>query len=120
VLPIETYRSLDEAIARIDARPRPLAMYFFGEDAKREKQVIREAIAGGITINDTLWHFAHEDLPFGGVGDSGIGAYHGERSFLTFSNEKAVFHQSRFTPAGLLWPPYGSAFQALVAVLRRL
>jgi len=120
VLPIETYQSLDAAIARIDARPRPLALYFFGEDAKREQQVIREAIAGGITINDTLWHFAHEDLPFGGVGDSGIGAYHGERSFLTFSNEKAVFHQSRFTPAGLLWPPYGSAFHALVAVLRRL
>jgi coniferyl-aldehyde dehydrogenase len=120
VLPIETYQSLDAAIARIDARPRPLALYFFGEDAKREQQVIREAIAGGITINDTLWHFAHEDLPFGGVGDSGIGAYHGERSFLTFSNEKAVFHQSRFTPAGLLWPPYGNAFHALVAVLRRL
>jgi coniferyl-aldehyde dehydrogenase len=120
VLPIETYQSLDEAIARIDARPRPLALYFFGEDAKSEAQVVREAIAGGVTINDTLWHFAHEDLPFGGVGDSGIGAYHGERSFLTFSNEKAVFHQSRFTPAGLLWPPYGKAFDALVALLRRL
>jgi coniferyl-aldehyde dehydrogenase len=120
LLPVETYDSLDEAIARIDARPRPLAFYWFGHDAKRREQVLRETIAGGVTVNDTLLHFAHEDLPFGGVGDSGIGAYHGERSFALFSNEKAVFHQSRLSPARLLWPPYGKTFEGLFAILSRL
>jgi len=120
LLPVETYDSLDEAIARIDARPRPLAFYWFGRDAARRERVLRETIAGGVTINDTLLHFAHEDLPFGGVGDSGSGAYHGERSFALFSNEKAVFHQSRLSPAKLLWPPYGRTFERLFAILRRL
>jgi coniferyl-aldehyde dehydrogenase len=71
-------------------------------------------------VNDTLWHFGHEDLPFGGVGDSGSGAYHGERSFLAFSNEKAVFHQPRLAPARLLWPPYGRTFDRLIALLKRI
>jgi len=120
LLPVETYDSLDEAIARIDARPRPLAFYWFGRDAARRERVLRETIAGGVTINDTLLHFAHEDLPFGGIGDSGIGAYHGERSFALFSNEKAVFHQSRLSPARLLWPPYGRTFERVFAILRHL
>ena len=120
LLPVETYDSLDEAIARIDARPRPLALYWFGNNAKRRERVLRETIAGGVTVNDTLLHFAHEDLPFGGIGDSGSGAYHGERSFALFSNEKAVFHQSRFSPAKLLWPPYGKTFERLFAIIRRL
>jgi coniferyl-aldehyde dehydrogenase len=120
LLPIETFATLDEAIARLDARPRPLAFYYFGGDRARTRHVLRQTIAGGTTVNDTLWHFAHEDLPFGGVGDSGSGAYHGERSFRTFSNEKAVFHQSRLTPSALLAPPYGRTFDALLAFLRRL
>jgi coniferyl-aldehyde dehydrogenase len=120
LLPVETYDDLDEAIARIDARPRPLAFYWFGRDAKRRARVLQETIAGGVTVNDTLLHFAHEDLPFGGIGDSGIGAYHGERSFALFSNEKAVFHQSRLSPAKLLWPPYGKTFERLFSIVRRL
>lgn len=120
LLPVETYDELDQAIARVDARPRPLAFYWFGNDAKRRERVLRETIAGGVTVNDTLLHFAHEDLPFGGVGDSGIGAYHGERSFALFSNEKAVFHQSRLSPAKLLWPPYGKTFERLFSIVRRL
>ncbi|HVE50289.1 MAG TPA: coniferyl aldehyde dehydrogenase [Casimicrobiaceae bacterium] len=120
LLPIETYTSIDEAIARIDARPRPLAFYYFGNDTKAREHVLRQTIAGGVTVNDTLYHFAHEDLPFGGVGESGHGTYHGERSFLTFSNVKSVFYQSRYSPARLLWPPYGRAFDRLLKVLRRL
>jgi coniferyl-aldehyde dehydrogenase len=120
LLPVETYRTLDEAMTRIHSRPRPLALYYFGESADRRDQVVHETTAGGVTVNDTLWHFAHEDLPFGGVGDSGIGAYHGERSFLTFSNEVGVFLQSRLSPAKLLWPPYGRTFDRLLAVLKRL
>jgi coniferyl-aldehyde dehydrogenase len=120
LLPIETYDTLDEAIERLDSRPRPLAFYYFGEDAARRDRVLRETIAGGVTVNDTLYHFAHEDLPFGGVGESGIGAYHGERSFQTFSNLKAVFHQPRLTPAKLLWPPYGRTFERVLALLKRV
>ena len=95
LLPVETYETLDEAIARIASRPSPLAFYYFGRDAAQRDRVMRETLAGGVTVNDTLWHFGHEDLPFGGVGESGSGTYHGERSFLTFSNQKAIFHQSR-------------------------
>jgi len=120
LLPVETYDSLDEAIERIDARPRPLAFYYFGEDAAPRERVLRQTIAGGVTVNDTLYHFAHEALPFGGVGESGSGAYHGEQSFETFSNMKGVFYQSRLSPAYLLWPPYGKAFERLLAILRKL
>ncbi|NDP43826.1 MAG: coniferyl aldehyde dehydrogenase [Aromatoleum sp.] len=120
LLPVETYGSLDDAIAKVNARPRPLAFYFFGRDAARRDRVLRETIAGGVTVNDTLWHFVHEDLPFGGVGASGIGSYHGERSFLTFSKEKPVFHQPRFAAAKLLYPPYGRGFDRVLALLRRI
>lgn len=120
VLPVETYRTLDEAIARIDTRPRPLAFYYFGHDAKRTSRVLQQTIAGGVTINDALLHFAHEELPFGGVGESGSGAYHGEHTFRLFSNEKGVFHQPRISPAQLLWPPYGGVFDRVLGLLKRL
>jgi coniferyl-aldehyde dehydrogenase len=120
LLPVETYETLDEAIARIASRPSPLAFYYFGRDVAQRDRVMRETLAGGVTVNDTLWHFGHEDLPFGGVGESGNGAYHGERSFLTFSNEKAIFHQPRLAPARLLWPPYGRTFDRLLSLLKRL
>jgi coniferyl-aldehyde dehydrogenase len=120
LLPIETYASLDEAIARLAARPRPLAFYYFGESAATADRVLKSTHAGGVTVNDTLYHFAHENLPFGGVGASGQGAYHGERSFATFSHDKPVFRQSRLSPARALWPPYGRAFERLLALLKRL
>ncbi len=120
LLPVETYASLDEAIARIDARPRPLAFYYFGGNRARQRHVLQQTIAGGVTVNDALLHFAHEELPFGGVGDSGIGAYHGEHTFRLFSNEKAIFHQTRVSPARLLWPPYGPTFDRVLGVLKRI
>jgi coniferyl-aldehyde dehydrogenase len=120
LLPVEAYASLDEAIAKIDARPRPLSFYYFGSDGARRGKTLRETIAGGVTVNDTLWHFAHEGLPFGGVGASGIGAYHGEASFLTFTHRKPVFSQPRYAATGLLRPPYGAAFDRVVALLRKL
>ena len=73
-----------------------------------------------MTVNDTLWHFAHEGLPFGGVGASGIGAYHGEHGFATFSNTKPVYVQSRYAPTRLLSPPYGEKFERVLALLRKL
>lgn len=120
LLPVETYQTLDDAVARINRRPRPLAFYFFGQDAARRKQVLRETIAGGVTVNDTMWHFAHEELPFGGVGASGIGAYHGERGFLTFTQQKPVFYQSRYAATRLLYPPYGGTFERALALLKKL
>ena len=121
LLPVEAYDSIEEAIARINARPHPLAFYYFGRDGVRCGNVLEQTMAGGVTVNDTLWHFAHEGLPFGGVGASGIGAYHGEASFLTFTHCKPVFTQSRLSAARFLYPPYGGkAFKRALALLRQL
>jgi len=120
VLPIETYATFDEAIARINARPRPLALYAFGGGAVERERVLRETTAGGVTLGDTLWHFSSEGLPFGGVGASGIGAYHGEHGFLTFTHEKAVFTQPRLALTWLLYPPYGKRFERVLALLKKL
>jgi coniferyl-aldehyde dehydrogenase len=120
LLPIEAYSTLDQAIARINARPRPLALYAFGFSPDERTRVLAETVAGGVTLDDTLWHFCNEALPFGGVGASGIGAYHGERGFLAFTHEKAVFEQTRFAPTALLGPPYGRRFEAVLRVLKKL
>jgi len=126
VLPIETYQAWDDAVRRIDSRPRPLSLYLFGGRAMRGRaamcraQVLGQTMAGGVTVNDTLMHFAHEELPFGGVGASGYGAYHGEAGFLTFSHRKPVFMQSRFATASLLHPPYGKRYDIVYAWLRKL
>ena len=95
VLPVKTYRSLDDAIAYVNGRPRPLALYYFGEDAAARDHVLARTISGGAAVNATLFQFAVEKLPFGGIGASGIGAYHGEFGFQTFSHRKGVFLQSR-------------------------
>jgi coniferyl-aldehyde dehydrogenase len=120
ILPIETYATLDQAIERINARPRPLAMYMFGGSTVERRRVLEQTIAGGVTLDDTLWHFSNENLPFGGVGASGYGAYHGERGFLTFSHQKPVFAQARATPGRLLYPPYGERFEATLRLLKRI
>ena len=120
ILPIETYATIDEAIGKINARPHPLAFYYFGRDGMSAGKVLAQTIAGGVTINDTLWHFAHKNLPFGGVGASGIGAYHGEASFLAFTHQKPVFVQPRFAASKLLYPPYGATFDKVLAMLKKL
>ena len=120
LLPIETYATLDDAVAKINGRPHPLAFYYFGRSGKQCGKVLRHTLAGGVTVNDTLWHFAHKNLPFGGVGASGTGAYHGEASFLTFTHCKPVFVQPRFAAAKLLYPPYGKLFENVLGLLGRL
>jgi len=120
ILPIEAYATVDEAIAKINARPRPLALYAFGGDLRSRERLRRETVAGGMTLGDTLWHFCNEELPFGGVGASGSGAYHGERGFLTFSHEKSIFVQPRFALSSLLYPPYGKRFDAVLRLLKML
>jgi coniferyl-aldehyde dehydrogenase len=120
VLPVVGYETLDDAIAFINARPRPLALYWFGRDSAHRDQVLRRTISGGVTVNDALLHIAQENLPFGGVGDSGIGAYHGEYGFRLFSKEKPVFVQSKLAGTWLLRPPYGKLAASVMRNLRRM
>jgi coniferyl-aldehyde dehydrogenase len=107
ILPIRTYETLDEAIAYVNDHPRPLALYFFDHDQKRIDKVLRETISGGVSINETMLHIAQDDLPFGGVGPSGMGHYHAREGFDAFTKKKPVFYQSRINGSALLRPPYG-------------
>jgi coniferyl-aldehyde dehydrogenase len=119
VLPVLTYAHLDDAIATINAGPRPLALYWFGSDTAARDQVLHGTVSGGVTVNDTLMHIAHENLPFGGVGESGWGAYHGETGFLRFTQQKSVLVQSRWAASSLFYPPYGATFDRVMGLLRR-
>ena len=119
LLPVVPYDTLDEAIAYVAARPHPLALYLFENDAALIDRVLARTQAGGVTVNDTLYHIAQHGLPFGGVGASGMGGYHGEAGFRTFSHLKPVFRQARFNGAGLLNPPYGARFRRMLGLLLR-
>jgi len=117
VLPVLGYRDAAEAIAFVNARDRPLALYWFGKDRAARDEVLARTISGGVTINDCLFHFAQINQPMGGVGASGTGVYHGEWGFRTFSKEKPIFIQSKFSAGGLLRPPYGRTFERLFRLL---
>ncbi|MBI4742550.1 MAG: coniferyl aldehyde dehydrogenase [Betaproteobacteria bacterium] len=119
LLPVVSYRDLDDAIAFVNARPRPLALYYFDTDRRSIDRVLDETVSGGVTINDTILHIAQDDLPFGGVGPSGMGRYHGFEGFQTFSAKKGVFRQSRLNGIGLFKPPYGALFERLIRILLR-
>jgi coniferyl-aldehyde dehydrogenase len=107
VLPIVTYRNIDDAVARINAGPRPLALYYFGGNGEDRRKVLERTTSGNVTINDTMLHYAQDDLPFGGVGPSGMGAYHGIEGFRSLSHAKGIFEQSRWNSSGVLHPPFG-------------
>jgi coniferyl-aldehyde dehydrogenase len=119
LLPLVPYDTLEEAIDHVAARPHPLALYLFEHDRGRIDQVLARTHAGGVSVNDTLYHIAQHGLPFGGVGASGMGGYHGEAGFRTFSHLKPVFRQARWNGAGLLNPPYGKRFRRLLDLLLR-
>ena len=119
LLPLLPYDTLDEAIAYVSSRPHPLSLYVFEQDNTLVKRVLNNTIAGGISVNDTLYHIAQHGLPFGGVGASGMGGYHGEAGFRTFSHMKPIFHQARFNGTGLLNPPYGARFRRVLDLLLR-
>ena len=120
ILPVLTYDTPDQAIAHINAHPRPLALYWFGTDTAARDRVLARTVSGGVTVNDTLMHIAHENLPFGGVGDSGWGAYHGHTGFLRLTHEKGVLVQSRLGVGSLFYPPYGVRFEQVIAMLKRV
>ncbi|MFO8047369.1 MAG: coniferyl aldehyde dehydrogenase [Halomonas sp.] len=115
-LPILGVRDLDAAIAHVNAGPRPLALYAFTHDAELRRKVLEMTHSGGVVFNDTLWHNAVPALPFGGVGESGMGAYQGEAGFLRFSLVRSVFIQARRNAVGLLNPPYRRWLQRLLGL----
>lgn len=117
LLPLLPYDSIDEAIAYVTAHPHPLALYLFEQDRALIDHVLTRTVAGGVSVNDTLYHIAQHGLPFGGVGASGMGGYHGEAGFRTFSHLKPVFRQARFNGVGLLNPPYGARFRRMLELL---
>jgi coniferyl-aldehyde dehydrogenase len=119
LLPVLPYADLDAAIAYVNSHPRPLALYHFENDGARRDRVLEETVAGGVTVNDTILHIAQENLPFGGVGPSGMGHYHGIEGFKTFTKQKAVFYQSRLNGMSLFNPPYGALFERLTRFLLR-
>lgn len=116
LLPIRTYRDFEETITYVNANPRPLGAYYFGEDKTEEEAVLTRTTSGGVCINDVLMHVMQEELPFGGVGPSGMGAYHGHQGFKTFSHAKSVYRQSSANVAKLggMLPPYGSATEKTI------
>ncbi len=110
ILPVKSYGDVSEAVAYINDHPRPLGLYYFGEDAAEKETVLMQTISGGVTVNDVIFHVGQEDLPFGGVGPSGMGAYHGHDGFLEFSHKRAVYTQTGNEMLKMLRPPYGKAF----------
>lgn len=119
LLPLVPCDNLDDALDYIAARPHPLALYLFETDRRVVRRVLEHTRSGGVCVNDTLYQIAQHHLPFGGVGPSGMGAYHGEDGFRTFSKMKPVFRQSRFAMAALLNPPYGKRFRRMLKLLLR-
>jgi coniferyl-aldehyde dehydrogenase len=124
ILPIISVKDADEAIDYVNSRPKPLALYWFGKDKKVLHKVLDNTRSGGVTINDTLLHAAVENLPFGGVGASGMGAYHGKTGFETFSHRKSVLEVRGLLGLNLLRgtklvrPPYGKGVERLLRWLR--
>ncbi|MGY4282388.1 coniferyl-aldehyde dehydrogenase [Bradyrhizobium sp. LM2.7] len=117
-LPLLGYREPAEAIAFVNARDRPLALYWFGKDRDARDEVLSRTVSGGVTVNDCLFHFTQINQPMGGVGASGTGAYHGEWGFRTFSKLKPVFYRSKFNRLADLYPPYGGKIARLEKLMR--
>ncbi len=119
LLPIVSYGQLEEAIQYINRNPRPLALYLFDYNKERISEVMTRTISGGVCINETILHVPQDDLPFGGVGPSGMGHYHGQDGFVAFSKMKPVFIQSRINALALMKPPYGKTIETLLKLMLR-
>jgi coniferyl-aldehyde dehydrogenase len=119
ILPIISYKGFDEAIAYVNARPRPLALYIFSDHNNTVGQILARTTSGNVTVNDTLLHYVQDDLPFGGVGPSGMGAYHGEEGFKSLSHAKGVFTQAKWNFSGLMRPPFGRIADLVLAYMLR-
>ena len=119
ILPVRGYAHLDEVVNAVNAGPRPLAIYPFSHNAQTVQMLLDRVMSGGVSVNDALFHVAQHDLPFGGVGASGMGHYHGREGFDTFSKLRPVFYQARFSFMKFMMPPYGKLADRLLAFLAR-
>ena len=120
LLPVVASETLDDSLEKVQQGERPLALYWFGEDKKKRDKVLRESISGGVSINETAWHVVQEDIPFGGVGPSGMGAYHGEAGFQSFSHMKGVFIQSKFSKGKNMFPPYTNKTRKMLGLMKKI
>ena len=115
ILPVKSYKAVDDAIGYVNDHERPLGLYYFGEDSAEENKVVNSTTSGGVSVNDVLTHIMQDDAPFGGVGPSGMGSYHGHEGFVNFSHAKTIFRQTPFEfAAGMLRPPYGDKARKLI------
>jgi coniferyl-aldehyde dehydrogenase len=122
LLPIKTYKDFNETIDYVNSKPRPLAVYYFGRDSTEERNVLDRTTSGGVCLNDVIMHIMQEDLPFGGVGPAGMGAYHGYDGFKTFSHAKGIYKQSKLDIAGLggMRPPYGKKTESTIKMQTKI
>lgn len=120
LLPVHTYRDIDEVLDYINRRDKPLGLYLFSNDRTLQDKVIRNTLSGGVSINDCSFQVAQHDMPFGGIGASGMGHYHGKEGFAEFSKMRPIFSQFRFSALPLLYPPYGKVFNAIYRLMIRL
>lgn len=120
ILPIKPYKEIDEVLHFINERERPLALYLFTNDRKLQDKVIKNTLSGGVCINETVLHAGQHDMPFGGIGNSGMGHYHGQEGFNEFSKLRPIFKQFKFPALPLLYPPYGKVFNTIYQLMIRL
>ncbi|KAF1715548.1 coniferyl aldehyde dehydrogenase [Pseudoxanthomonas yeongjuensis] len=118
ILPIKSYRNLDEAIAYVNAHDRPLSLYPFSHDRGKVEKILRGTLAGGVTVNDTVLHFGINALPFGGIGPSGMGAYHGRAGFDAMSKALPILWQPRRAGSDMLKPPYSKVARFIDFIIR--
>ena len=119
ILPLRAYDTLEEVVHSVNAGPRPLAIYPFSHDGAQVQMLLDRVMSGGVSVNDALFHVGQHDLPFGGVGESGMGHYHGYEGFVAFSKLRPVFYQAHFSSLKFLWPPYGKFADRVLQFLTR-
>jgi coniferyl-aldehyde dehydrogenase len=116
---LRPYDDLEDVIHQVNAGPRPLAVYPFSNDRARVQMLLDRVMSGGVAVNEAVFHVAQHDLPFGGVGESGMGHYHGREGFDTFSKLRPVFYQARFSAMSFMAPPYRGFATKMLAFLTK-
>jgi coniferyl-aldehyde dehydrogenase len=119
LLPIKTYKNLDDVLNYVNARERPLALYLFSHNKKIQNHVLKNTISGGVSLNDVILHAGQHDMPFGGIGNSGMGHYHGYEGFVEFSKLRPIFKQSKNPGSKMLAPPYGRTAEFMIKLMTR-
>jgi acyl-CoA reductase-like NAD-dependent aldehyde dehydrogenase len=118
ILPVVEYEDLSQAIAIVNSRPKPLSLYLFSDNRETQERILRQTTSGGGSVNDTVVHLSTQSLPFGGVGDSGMGRYHGKSGFDTFSNKKSILKRPFWLDVKLRYPPYGKRLPLMKVIMR--